>query len=79
MPTKEEILDSHLKENYADREKNYIDDYGVHEHIEDAMEEYAKQEALNILIFYKKMQSENGWVSFNEFWEMYKLFSKLKK
>ena len=76
MPTKEEIL-KQLEDRY-DVFVEYGEDSTINP-ILTAMEEYAKQEALNILIFYKKMQSENGWVSFNEFWEMYKLFSKLKK
>ena len=76
MPTKEEILNK-LKIDYS--KLSCPEDYAAEGLFLNALEEYAKQEALNILIFYKKMQSENGWVSFNEFWEMYKLFSKLKK
>lgn len=48
MKTAQEILDEYFEKNriMADREHDYIDDKGVHEVIEEAMQEYAKQVAL---------------------------------
>jgi hypothetical protein len=56
MRTKEEILDEHLVKNkiFSDRKADYIDDYGVHEVIEDAMDEYAKEIAIAFAIEYAK-------------------------
>lgn len=43
MKTKQEILDQWLDNYCCDREKGYIDDYGVYPVIESAMEEYGNQ------------------------------------
>jgi hypothetical protein len=49
MRTKEEILDAWLDKDHMhhNRKADYIDDYGVHSIVEDAMEEYAKEVAID--------------------------------
>jgi len=44
--SKEEILERRLNEDNMCHGEDYIDDYGVHDTIYDAMDEYAKQEAI---------------------------------
>lgn len=47
--TEQEILDKHLETEDGichSREFDYIDDYGIHKLIEEAMREFAKQEAI---------------------------------
>lgn len=47
MKTKEDILDEHFERGKIMQVKDeYIDDYGVHDFIYEAMTEYAQQQAI---------------------------------
>lgn len=52
MKTKEDILDEHLKRGKVMyRKDEYIDDYGVHDFIYEALDEWAKQQILAFDIY----------------------------
>lgn len=60
MKTKEEILDQHLAKNkvMGSRKEDYIDDYGVHDVIGDAMDDYARQSIIDFLLWERQMQRD---------------------
>ena len=62
---KKEILDQHLEHKCCDREIGYIDDYGVYEPIENAMEEYAKQQVKNAIKFFRSNSIASNLLNFH--------------
>lgn len=59
--TKEQILDEHLKGKCCDRNQGgYIDDYGVYDNIEAAMDEFAAQEVKEFIEFTEKQKWSQG-------------------